>query len=259
MLTSAEHACGTGVWRYVGASVTGSGHETHSMPCQDAHRIFCHGEVVAIAVSDGAGSAPRSEIGSQLAVSTAVAYLSEALVQSGSPDPRGAVEAAREAVLCHASELEVAASELACTLLVLLLKPGEACAAQIGDGSCIVGLGEEFVGLTKPQNGEYANATNFLTGENALSQIQEASLVGEITFGAAITDGLQPIALDLTNGDPFGPFWDTMRGFLCTADPEHDIEAELFQFLSSHRVRERCDDDLTLAMVGYCPPREGAE
>jgi serine/threonine protein phosphatase PrpC len=57
-------------WRAVGASVTGTSHTKTQSPCQDNHLleiIDSHEQVVVMIASDGAGSASRSEYGSNRA------------------------------------------------------------------------------------------------------------------------------------------------------------------------------------------------
>ena len=67
--------------RHVAAvTAAGASHLRDNTPNQDAvaHRLLDtgRGQVVVIAVADGAGSAPRSDEGSNIAVTTAVAALS---------------------------------------------------------------------------------------------------------------------------------------------------------------------------------------
>ena len=62
-------------WRVASASARGTSHIKTGKPCQDSvyHSVTSGGALIA-AVSDGAGSAARSEIGSALAVKKAVEY-----------------------------------------------------------------------------------------------------------------------------------------------------------------------------------------
>lgn len=62
-------------WRVAAASVEGTSHTKQGTPCQDAMTVkFFHEgggrEVLVIVVSDGAGSAKYSDVGSSLACST---------------------------------------------------------------------------------------------------------------------------------------------------------------------------------------------
>ena len=66
-------------WRVAVATAAGASHSRDNTPNQDAvaHRLVevGHGQVVVVAVADGAGSAPRSDEGSQIAVEAAVATI----------------------------------------------------------------------------------------------------------------------------------------------------------------------------------------
>lgn len=63
----------TAPWRVVGASVRGAGHEQAGQPCQDfaSWEALADG-TLAIAVADGAGSAPLGQLGAELAVRAAL-------------------------------------------------------------------------------------------------------------------------------------------------------------------------------------------
>ena len=59
-------------WRFAAASVLGTSHLRHGLPCQDSHacRAVTDGDgrtALVLAVSDGAGSAARAEEGSAIA------------------------------------------------------------------------------------------------------------------------------------------------------------------------------------------------
>src|SRR5262245_49248018 len=70
-------------WRLLFGSVAGSSHERRGDPCQD----YCHavvvagadGPVVVAACADGAGSAPRSEVGARRACLAFVRLAAEAV------------------------------------------------------------------------------------------------------------------------------------------------------------------------------------
>src|SRR5207237_8015857 len=57
------------MWRFAAARATGTSHLQTGTPCQDrlACAVLANGALVA-AVSDGAGSAPRAEVGAEIAV-----------------------------------------------------------------------------------------------------------------------------------------------------------------------------------------------
>ena len=137
-------------WRIAAATATGSSHLRDNLPNQDsvAYRVveIGHGEVVVIAVADGAGSAPRSDEGSQIAVGAAVAMIVEGLNRQPAAAfskpmaeslVRNAIKQARIAVERYGQRHNVPARELASTLIVAFASDSLMTSAQVGDGAVI--------------------------------------------------------------------------------------------------------------------------
>jgi hypothetical protein len=159
-----------------------------------------------------------------------------------------AVKAARAAVEAEASARGTAAGELACTLLVAIVRPDFIAAAQVGDGAVVGGDGDgEVFSLTTPTCGEYLNETTFVTSPDALEQLQIRVRRGRLAHWAMFTDGLQMLALRIPGGAPHPPFFAPL--FNCLANEPDTAQAQLVGFLCSGRVRERADDDLTLIVA----------
>ena len=57
-----------------GFSLQGKSHKKTGICCQDSHRIENPGKICIAAVADGVGSAANSQIGSNIAVNTAVDF-----------------------------------------------------------------------------------------------------------------------------------------------------------------------------------------
>ncbi len=243
-------------WKCLGASVQGTSHAKVGMPCQDAHswKLLDDGTLI-VAVADGAGSAPHSEIGARAAVSAAVAYFQTYVddaytANSASNHLTYALDAAREAVIAEADRLGCEVRELASTLILVLATPTEVWAQQTGDGAVVVRcLDGSLIALTSPRNGEYPNETTFLTSEDARDEAQNVMIPYSSDCLAIFTDGLQPIALNLANGEPHAPFFEPLLQFASqVTDPSSGVE-QLEKFLSSPRVAQRTDDDLTLVLA----------
>ena len=76
--TSAESQMPENCWRVIAASVAGASHEKLGLPCQDASKWTALDQAMLVAaVADGVGSAPLAEIGSAIAVESALAYVAE--------------------------------------------------------------------------------------------------------------------------------------------------------------------------------------
>lgn len=245
----------TAGWRVAASSVRGTRHVQAGLPCQDAHAwcVTPRGSLAA-AVADGAGSAPLAEHGSRLAADAALAHL-----RAADPDPagdgweealRGALEAARAAVEEGARARGAAPRDLATTLIVAVASAGAACAAQVGDGAALVRTADGALHpLTAPMRGEYANETVFLTSPGALEEAQVARVRGEVAGLAALTDGLQGLALQGATGAPHPPFFGPLFHFAAEPLPADEAQAGLDAFLSGPRVSARTDDDLTLLLA----------
>jgi len=248
-----------GGWRAIAASVPGTGHLRAGLGCQDAHlwQALPEGALVA-AVADGAGSAPHGDVGARTAIATAVAFVA-ASSRPGPADEGGwrdllreGLEAARSAVLAEAEGRGRAASDLASTLILTIATSDGVAAGQIGDGAAVVAGAEgALVLLTTPQTGEYANETTFLVSPDALATAQYALWRGMASHLALFSDGLQRLALRMGDATPHAPFFSALFRFARETTDETAAQGELTAFLSSPRVAERTDDDVTLLLATH--------
>ncbi|MFP4653724.1 MAG: PP2C family serine/threonine-protein phosphatase [Phormidium sp.] len=260
-------------WRVLGASVCGTSHQKRSQPCQDAWaaKIRDDGLLLA-AVADGAGSAARSRDGANCAVEAAIAYLANLTFPdltnqqpcdkeepdsepSWEPLLREALKTAKTAVVEQAEAAGLPPRDYASTLILLVASPAGVAVAQIGDGAAVmIDQSGTLTALTQPQQGEYANQTTFLTSEGAIAQA-EISLQPIPAQGIALfSDGLQRLALQMPEGTPHAGFFSPLFQFI-NQDLESDgANAQLQDFLTSPRVSQRTDDDLTLVLAGAIAP-----
>ncbi|MCW3036558.1 MAG: hypothetical protein JWM17_1870 [Actinobacteria bacterium] len=227
-------------------------------PCQDrlACVVLTNGALVAV-VSDGAGSAPRAEVGAEVAVQAVVDQLRRLVDGPGCPELlpalQDAARHARDAVLARAEADGQEAASYAATLLALVDTPDGGAALQIGDGVIVVG--EEAGGwrwMFWPERGEYANTTRFLTDTDAPDHVRVAELPGSPTDVAIMTDGLQSLALHYASQSVHEPFFHGMFQPLHGSSGFGEVpalSASLEQFLSSDRVRMRTDDDVSLILA----------
>ncbi len=230
-------------WRALGASVAGSGHRARGVGCEDASavEVLADGSLL-IAVADGAGSAPRASEGSWRAVAAAT----EAM-RAGVP---------LDDVMCGARRAlapigdDERLGDFATTLLVVRASADRIETAQVGDGAVVVRRGGELEVLAPDEKGEYLNETVFLTSDSWAEHLRVACVDGDGVDGvAALTDGLQLVALDLSTGVPHAPFFAPFFSFVA----EDGDVAQLESFLGSDRVGERTDDDVTLVVAALVP------
>ena len=227
------------VWRSLAASVAGAGHRARGVGCEDASCVEVLDDgTLLMAVADGAGSAPRADEGSTRAVDAAM----EAMRAGVALD--AVMEGARLAL-----EPVVAGERLgdrATTLLVVRVGGGVVETAQVGDGAVVVRRAGALEVVAADAKGEYLNETCFLTSDGWREALRFETVPAEGVDGvAAMTDGLQLVAFDLSTGVPHAPFFAPFFSFVA-GDGEVDGLAE---FLGSDRVGDRTDDDVTLAVA----------
>lgn len=227
--------------------------------CQDAHywEILPTGVLVA-AVADGAGSASLGKVGAIVAAQTAVETICLKQATPLTPeDEQGwqlllthALAAAKTAVEAEAVACNMTARDLATTLIIVVATPMLLAAAQVGDGVAVAGDAQgNLIALTAPQRGEYANETTFLVSPNALDKAQITVWRKAATNIALLSDGLQMLALDMTEGRPHVPFFSPLFHFMSDVINETEAKEQLVAFLRSPRIAERTDDDLTLLLA----------
>jgi hypothetical protein len=243
------------MWRFMAARAAGSSHTRLSLPCQD--RFACdviEPEWFLSAVADGAGSAPFSGEGAEIAVNAALERLNAALHEGKEPleAVTSAVQAANAAVIAEAERRACQPRDLASTLLLIAINHDGGAAAQIGDGLIAVRTEEAGWSWTFwPQRGEHVNVTQFLTDADALEAVQTAQLPAMVTDAALMTDGLEPLALHYASRSIHVPFLEGLAPHLrrgSGAGEDVALSAMLESFLTSPRVSARADDDLTLVI-----------
>jgi serine/threonine protein phosphatase PrpC len=161
-----------------------------------------------------------------------------------------AIEAAKTSVEAEAAACRTSAQNLATTLIVAIAASDSIAAAQVGDGVAVVeDRAGNFLTLTTPQNGEYINETTFLTSPQALDKAQVNLWRGSAANLALLTDGLQMLALEMTEGMPHKPFFSPLFNFVADVTDETAAREQLVAFLRSERITRRTDDDLTLLLA----------
>jgi len=255
-------------WRVVGAAASGTSHERLGMPCQDALAYQAGEHSLLVALSDGAGTAERSQHGAQTAVQAAldalIAALDEGLPaeQAGWQDMLCAAFAAARLALESLAEIEEQPlRDYAATLSLVVASAERLAVAQLGDGAVVTGESPDKLFLVnQAQRGEYANETYFLTQEDALEQVQVSVYEKAVNFLAVMSDGLTRLAIKLPDNEPHLPFFQPLFAFVTHADDEEQASLHLVDFLTSERVCARTDDDKSLVLaVRLLGPELGRE
>lgn len=215
--------------------------------------------MLSVFVSDGAGSASRGGTGADEAIQAAATYLEKyvAEIEFGLNDEWavGCVTAVREHLYQLAAAEGLEPREFACTFLGVIVLPTAALVFQVGDGGIVLDAGNGLELAVEPMSGEYANMTNFVTDDDAVTVLKSRVYQAPVTKVAAFTDGLQRLALNMAANTPHEPFFSPFFKVLSIVGEgkEDELTAALVEFLNSERVNERTDDDKTLALALLAP------
>jgi hypothetical protein len=246
-------------WRIHGLSVEGYRHRRQGLPCQDACGWVVTSAVAVLAVADGAGSRPRSEEGSRLAVKLAAEHFARRVGAAVEVQPGEAVHELLRDALQDVSDdfLDRTGSDapdFATTLTVVVLAPGWLGHLTVGDGFVVVRAGTEdgerqFHLLPQAAAvSEYSNETVFLTSPDAARWTHTECLSDDGIDGVLLsTDGLAQAMLNRSASGAQSPntsFADAVFRSLDTA-PD-DADGKLAALLRSDRLTALNADDKTL-------------
>ena len=244
-------------WKYAAASVVGTSHlALPSGVCQDAHHCVYDSDTdrLICVVSDGAGSASRSEYSARLTcdlVADSIARADSERAHSKS-FALETLEAVRSALRQEASQENLSVREFACTLLVCIATPNRTTFWQIGDGAiCFRFPAEDTYRFAFwPAKGEYANETYFVTDSESMNELEFDS-IDSIADIALFSDGLERLALDFKAGEVHTKFFTGLFPYLYREAAGHltEIEEKLKDFLGSERINSKTDDDKTLILA----------
>jgi hypothetical protein len=249
-------------WSWIGACSIGSSHIRAGTTCQDSAsciELAIRDEQALLAVvSDGAGSAEYSAIGSRLVVECfarcAIAHLRanqcvEIITKELVLDW---LDNVRDHIFRSAEQRAIKPRDMAATLVGTIVFLNRAIVCHVGDGACVLRKKEasEWKVASWPANGEYANSTYFVT-DDPEPNLQFYSLEGEFNEVAIFSDGIERLALDFVNGNAFAPFFEPMFAPLMGLGPGRDrgLSLSLRKYLDSPRVTERTDDDKSLILA----------
>ncbi len=242
------------MWSVFSASTIGKRNLEQGVAGQDAsHCVVTHDVLVAI-VCDGAGSVPEGRTGSQFIARTLAEQLSVTLQAEGSVRPEATIQSAIESVRTRLADLaasrQLALHDFSCTLLGCVATPRGGCFFHIGDGFAIQQDAAGGSVLSRPENGEYADETYFVTDENWRDHLRLTPLPAPEP-GCVIglmSDGTAPFAVNRARDGFFRPFIDPIAAFLREATAPNGNEA-LRTLLESPRACEISHDDKTLLLA----------
>lgn len=259
-------------WRYAHASVVGRSHIASATPCQDASACeildLAGASTLFCIVSDGAGSAPLSQIGARFACEIILDEARSALAGGGGVGAldqefaHGSLERFQHALARVARRAGRPMRDFACTLLYAAVDEQRCAFAQVGDGAIVVspaaaaGAERTFEWVFWPQQGEYVNQTNFAHDPRAHEVLQFEARAQRIEELAVFSDGLQGLVLDVrarvAHARFFEPMFVAMRW--AQAGRSESLCGSLRGFLASPMIERRTDDDKSLILASRREP-----
>src|SRR5262249_47963731 len=175
--------------------------------------------IIAIAVSDGAGSTTRGEDGAAITCASLIEQAELFLARNRSlasmtkENAHEWLDAVRKAITDRASDAEHEVRDYACTMLLALVDAETAVFLQIGDGVIVVNDQEQhWSWIFWPERGEFANTTFFVTDAAAADHLRFEQRHGPIDEIALLSDGIEPLVLHYASRAVYAPFFDRMFG-----------------------------------------------
>lgn len=243
-------------WRWAAASVIGTSHVRNDVRLQDAYAIsaVADGHIFAI-VSDGAGTAEFGVFGAWLACRSLTVCFREWLREnSGFPSDEVLwdwIDELRDRIAGIAEHRASKPRQFASTLAAILISPDKVLTLHIGD-SAVVGRNRgTWEVLCRPENGEYASSTYFITDAPSprLNIVRQPRTHDAF---ALFSDGVGDLALAHQDQVAHPGFFEPMIRPVDAAEGQGrlaDLSAQLSTYLASASVCERTDDDKTLILI----------
>jgi len=248
------------MWKIINASVIGTSHINHQQICQDyclAKQVLLNKRNYLIAlVSDGAGSAKKSDIGAKFSCEIAFRCIQRSLktVQNRSLtklDVKEWIDIVQKSLNQLAKRKGFRIRDFACTLMGTVISKDWALFFQIGDGAMVASISNQWEVIFWPDMGTYANTTYFITETSALSHLHIKTIENPVEEVALFSDGLQRLVLSFVDKKAHAPFFNSLFNTLRTqtACCYKELNKSLEQYLSSKIINDRTDDDKTLVLA----------
>jgi hypothetical protein len=236
------------------SKVIGRSHQASGDVCQDAVEVASVGDFFILGLSDGAGSAPRSDEGSNALVSALIDYFSKnkEIYSSFS------LENIQEHVCLVISQVRtklIAEGELNLFHATLVFMVGNQSLVHVfhlGDGAGLVGerisKNKILLHRSDPHNGEFSNETYFFTEDSWQTHLRSFS-VKNPEFCIVCSDGVDPFLWDSAKGTRIGFLKPLLsKVFLAAGDLELANKA-LLSIISDPRADQVTSDDKSLAVM----------
>lgn len=245
--------------KIAGISVQGRAHEKAGTTCQDKHFVWRGKDKksAGIALADGAGSSPYSQIGAEYAVNAVIPFVKERF-----DDYRRDLTASGVATAEFlAKGLDVTAKsnglkfrDMACTLLFVVIRRKKKSihyvAGHIGDGVILCQRNAGVVDiLSAPERGEFANETVFLTSRDAKSRLRIYCGTLKRPAGFIVMSDGTADTLYIRRSRTANQVYSKQILDWCNRYPQRQISKALDMNLREGVFREVSSDDCSLCML----------
>lgn len=260
-------------WRYAAASAVGTSHLATNAGCQDAFRCAVlpgtdETPVLAVVVSDGAGSAQQGATGSAIVTTSLIEQITAWAAGGGTIKGLQHATVAewlngvRETIAAEAGTANLPMRAYAATLLLAVADSRHAAFAQLGDGAIVTAdAGRDWGCEFWPQRGTFANQTFFVTDDEAHTNLRFAHSLQPVMELAVFSDGLERVLLNMAEHKAHAPAFEKMLHPLRSAAGTDHIEplsAALHRYLATPAITSRTDDDVTLVIATQLQPLTAA-
>ncbi len=267
-------------WFIIGGTVTGHGHIAENIPCQDSHKvqIWKNGWGIAV-VSDGAGSAKKSQLGSSFLTEETArrAYklvMDKKWIETSTFPRKGEWKKLSHRLFCdikdsmfkYSVSIKTSIEELHATLIMIIFSHQGLLVAHVGDGraGCLDEDGNLF-SVIRPLQGEYINETVFMTVDfETNDRFFESRVINKpVKAFFILTDGCENVCWETNKKDektgnyikpnkPFKPFFthtvDILQNIGKHDSPEELKEKWLNYLDKGHRGFQIETDDKTMVI-----------
>ena len=206
-------------WIIIGTSVQGNGHKQTGIPCQDSNLAELLNDRWGIAiVSDGAGSAKNSHIGSKYLVLEAKNMFHKLLQEKGwiekpelpkeeewDSESRKVIFNLRKSLSIYGEELGVPLNELSATLIIMIFSASGILMIHIGDGRAgYQGADDNWKSALDPFQGEQVGETAFITLDlDKYPDLVETRVIREnIKSIVLMSDGCEKVSWETVQINP---------------------------------------------------------
>ena len=212
--------------------------------------------LIAVAC-DGAGSAQYAQAGAATACTSFISHIRASLDDASNLSFLTAdyvkdwIASFQREIKIIAEQNDASARDYACTFVAAIIGKEQGVFSQVGDGGVVIldaHTNDSYQIVFWPQQGQYANQTNFLTDSNAAANLMFKSINQNIQEIAVFTDGMQSLVLNEEQQTAHSPFFRPIFAALreITVGRAEALQNGMIDYLMSPRVTERTDDDKTL-------------